>query len=147
MLTKQKTFWEGTPKWRAAGGRAQKDRSYSWLAVSGFVEVGWAFSVVSGQSFCLCPYLVWRRVPPGGKHTSQPRWIPAQGFLGGWQDTWSGISSLLLNPPEFSWLVFGSSSGLLIRTSCCETAQASSYYCALTNAGGFSQSVPHNIIH
>lgn len=40
-------------------------------------------------------------------HASQSRWIPAGGFLGGWQDKlWAGVSSLLLAPPEFSWLFF-----------------------------------------
>ena len=71
-------------------GREQGDKgtqencSAMWLAVSGFMLTGLAFWVVSGQSSCLCPYLVWLRVLPGGTCSSQPRWIPAQRILGGW---------------------------------------------------------------
>ena len=65
------------------------------------------FLVVSGQSSCPGPYLAQFKALPGGAHISQSRWFPAQGFLEGWQDIlWAGISSLLLAPPEFSWLAF-----------------------------------------
>ena len=57
MLTKQKTIGKGYP-----GGQQQvrETQNYSaiWLSVSAFLVVGLAFCVVSGQSSCLCPYLV-----------------------------------------------------------------------------------------
>ena len=36
---------------------------------------------------------------------AQSRWILTRGILGGWQDRWTDISSLLLSFPEFFWLV------------------------------------------
>ena len=116
MLTKQKTIGKGYP-----GGQQQvrETQNYSaiWLSVSAFLVVGLAFCVVSGQSSCLCPYLVWLRVLHGGRCISKPRWIPEQGFLGGSQDIlWAGISSLLPppSPTEFSWLVLAAASFSLL---------------------------------
>ena len=98
-----------------------------------FYGNGAGFQVVSGQSSSLCP--LWSNSGPSWWHVIyQPRWIPAWGFLGGWQDIfWAGISSLLLASPKFSRLVFfffffGSGRTVfLIGTSCCETTQASSH--------------------
>jgi len=57
---------------------------------------GVSFWVVSGQSSCLCSYLVWLRALPGGGHISQPGWIPDWELRGGWQGTLrAGTSSLL----------------------------------------------------
>ena len=43
---------------------------------------------------------------------------------------WSGVSSFLLAPPRSSQLVFSGSTLFVIRTSSCETTQASSYHCS-----------------
>lgn len=104
------------------------------------------FQVVSVPSTCLCPSLVWLRVLPSGMCISQPRWIPAWIFLRGWQGIlWAGGPSLLVAPPEFSMLVFHSSAGFLIATSCCETTQASPYYYAWQKwAGGLGQRFPQS---
>ena len=40
------------------GKGTQEDCSAAWLTVSSFMVMGLAFRVVSGQSSCLCPYLV-----------------------------------------------------------------------------------------
>ena len=61
-------------EWECKG--TQKNCSATWLTVSGFMGMGLAFQVVSGQSSCLCPYLVCLRILPGGTHIYQPRWIP-----------------------------------------------------------------------
>ena len=86
---------KGRPGGEQQGKGSQENCSAMWLPVSGFMVMGLAFQVVSGHSSCSCPYLVWLRVLPGGTCISQPRWIPAWGFLGNWQDIWTGISSLL----------------------------------------------------
>ena len=67
---------------------------------------GVSFWVVSGQLSCLCPCLVWLRVPPSGAHISQPRWIPAWRFLKGvLQDVFWAGSPLSFWPLLNSWLV------------------------------------------
>ena len=43
---------------------------------------------------------------------------------------WSGVSSFLLAPPRSSQLVFSGSTLFVIRTSSCESTQASSYHCS-----------------
>ena len=82
LLTKQKTIGKGYPG-REEQVRETRNYSAIWLSVSGFLVVGLAFCVVSGQSSCLCPYLVRLRVLHGGTCISKPRWIPEQGFLEG----------------------------------------------------------------
>ena len=99
-----------------------------------------AFGVASGQSSCLCPYLVWLRVLPAGTCISQTRWFPAWGFLGNWWDIlWAGISSLLSAPPKFSSLVLGGSTvfpyrDLLLWDNSCKWLLS-----CLAKVGGFSQ--------
>ena len=95
--------------------------------------------------------MVWLRFLHHGACISHPRWIPAWGFLEGWQDIssppssfwpflnsselvlkdilWAGMS-LLSVPPEFSWLLFSCSTVSFIGTSSCETTQATGYHCA-----------------
>ena len=76
------------------------------LTVSGFMLIALAFRVISGQSFCLYSHLVWLRVLSCLTCIFQPRWILAWEILGVWLILWAGISSLILAPPKFSWLVF-----------------------------------------
>lgn len=52
-------------------------------------------------------------------------------------------SFFLLGPPEFSWLVFHSSTRFLIRSSCCQTTQASSLLQCLGKVGSSSQWFPN----
>ena len=66
----------------------------------------------NGVSFCIWPviflgsYLVSLRVLSSGACISQPRWIPVQRILGGWQNILcTGISCLPVAPPEYSWFV------------------------------------------
>ena len=90
---------KGHPGGEQEGKGTQEDCSATWLAVSGIMVIGLiSFRVVSGQSF-------WLMVLPGGACITQPRWIPVRRILGGWQDTWTGVSSLLLAFPEFFRLV------------------------------------------
>ena len=68
---------------------------------------GVSFWVDSGQSSCLCPYLVWLWVLPSGPGISQPRWVPPWGFLEGWQNTslsWSGppVVRLVVHANDYS---------------------------------------------
>ena len=60
-----------------------------------------AFQIVSGQSSCSYPYLIWLSILLNSPlaflaRTSQPRWIPVQGF---WEfgRTYCGLTS----PPSF----------------------------------------------
>ena len=70
---KAKVYWEGAP------GEKEPRRTRTALpygTVSGFMIMGLAFQVVSGQSSCLSLMV----------HTSQKRWVLASGSLVGWQD-------------------------------------------------------------
>ena len=126
------TYWhtedfigEGCSSGEQQGKGTQENCSAAWLAASGFLVVGLAFPVVSGQSSCLGPYLVRFKALPGGMGISQSKWFPAGGFLGGWQDIlWAGISSFLLTPPKFFRLATACQFPVLIGTSCSETTHA-----------------------
>ena len=51
---------------RQQQGKEAQNCSTMWLEVSGFTMVGLAFWVFSGQSSCLCLYVVWFNSHPGG---------------------------------------------------------------------------------
>ena len=55
------------------GKETQENRSATWLNISGFVVMGLAFWVLSGQSSCLCPFLVQFKVLTGSTSISQSR--------------------------------------------------------------------------
>ena len=98
--------WKGALQWKVAGWcKIATGKLICHVAHSlRFHDNEVSFQVFSGQSSCLCPSLVRLRVLPGGKHISQPRWIPAWGFLEGWRDIQAGVASLLVVRLEF-WLV------------------------------------------
>ena len=101
----KKDYWQGAPGGKQQGKGTQEKCFATWLSVSGFMVMKlvsrlslachlacahiWSDSgsfLVSCASLSQNGFLVW-------------------GFLGGWQDIlWAGVSSLLLAPPEFSWL-------------------------------------------
>ena len=80
----------------------QADSELRAIGVAEIAYMGAVFWVTSDQSSCSCPHLAWLRVLPGGcTRISQPRWIPAWRFLGGWQDIlWAGGSSILWPLPR-----------------------------------------------
>ena len=122
-------YWEGVESSRLLESRGLLCHISHSLT---FFGDGVSFRVVSGQSF-------WLRVLPVGMCIFQPRWSPEQGFLGGlaghiisppssfWPlpDSaglvlviqWTGMSSLLLDPPKFSQFVFGESTTFFVGTS------------------------------
>lgn len=75
-------------------------------------------------------------------HASQSRWIPAGGFLGGWQDKlWAGVSSLLLAPPEFSWLFFFFEAALCFLSGFPVVRQLKQAIIIVAGRGGLFQSL------
>ena len=117
-------YWEGVAGWRAEGKGTLYHKAHSLR----FYRGGVSFQVVSGRSSCLA-YIWSDSVLLAGMSISQPREIPAWRILGGWQDKWAGISSLLLlSPPKSSLLVFSGISLLFMGTAYHETTQASNYY-------------------
>ena len=99
------------------GKGTQENSSVSWLAVSGFTEMG----LVSGLSLANHSN---SRVLPGGARLVQPRWMPERRILGGGRTC--GVSFWpFLNSSSWWRLI---SSVFLTRTSCCKTTHANSYY-------------------
>ena len=92
----------------------------------GFMVTWLAFWVVSGQSSCLCPYLVQFLVVPASLSQDD---FQREGF---WEvgRTYYGLVSLSsfwpLPRASNCWQLV--SSVFLIRTSCCEITHASSHY-------------------
>ena len=90
-----------------------------------------SFQVVFGQSFCLAR--IWsglRSFLVAHASLSQDG-FQCEGFWEvGRTILWAGVSSFLLAPPRSSQLVFSGSTLFVIRTSSCETTQASSYHCS-----------------
>ena len=90
------------------------------------MEVGLVLWVVSGQSSCLCLYVVQFKAFPGSARISQSRWFSARGFLGGWPDIYGLASPSCFWPlPNSSGWLQLVSSVFLIGTSCCEIIHAS----------------------
>ena len=121
----KRLYWEGALAWRAAAWANPGGLLCHGLAVSGFMLIGLAFRVVSGQSSCLCPYLVWVswwRAHLSAKMDSRMRVSGRLAYILGWRllPPWA--------PPEFSRLVFSGSTMFLIRACCGETARANGYY-------------------
>ena len=69
VLTKQKTLLGRGAQTESSEQRG-KNCSAMWLTVSGFMVMGLAFWVVSGQSPHLCPYLVRFKALPGSVYIS-----------------------------------------------------------------------------
>ena len=113
-----------------------------WLTVSGFMATG----LVS--KLFLVSHHAW---PTSGDlrsfqvtHTSpsQDR-VQHKGFWEVGRPRHMIFSFFLSGPSEFSWLVFHSSTRFLIRSSCCQTTQASSLSLCLAKVGSFSQWFPN----
>ena len=86
----------------------------------------------NGVSFRIWPvillgsYLVSLRVLSSGACISQPRWIPVQRILGGWQGMlWASLPSA---PPEYFRLVLTISTVFHIGTSYCQTTLPSCHH-------------------
>ena len=117
MLIKQDFIGKGHPGGEQQHKGTQENCSATWLAASGFMGMG----LVSGLSLANHP--AW---PIFGLTQGPARWFT---HLSDQMDTNTKdpgrlvLSSLLLVPPKFSWLVFGGTM-LLIGTSCCEAPHA-----------------------
>ena len=68
-----------------------------WLTVVSFMVVGSVSRLSLANHFDSGSFLVMCM--------AQSRWILTKRILGGWQDIWTDISSLLLTFPEFFWLL------------------------------------------
>ena len=87
---------------REQGGKGTQNCSATWLAVSGFMVMGWV-SRLSPASHLACPTFgptqgpSWWRTHLSAKMDSSVR------VSGRWADIlWAGVSSLLSAPPDFS---------------------------------------------
>ena len=123
----KRLYWEGAPGWRAAG---QVDPGELLCQVARSHKNGVSFWGVSGQSPCLAHIWsdsgpCWWRAHLSAKVDCSAR---DSGRLVGYTMGWRLLSPL--GPSQFSQLAVGGSTMFLVGTSCCETAHASSYYCA-----------------
>ena len=140
----KRLYWQGAPTWTAAGKGNLGELLHHMAQNLRFYGNGVNFLVVSGQPSCLGLYLVWFKILPGGMCISQPRWIPARRFLGGWQDIlWASVSSFLLAPPEFFQLEIACRfctpyQDLLMWDNSCKW-----WLSCLARAGSFSQWFPN----
>ena len=142
-------IWESTDYWQAKdcmgkwGSRVkgtQEDCSATWLPGSGFMVM----RLVSRLSLAshLARPLVRFRVLPGGRRTSEPRWVPAWGFWGDWQDKSSPPSCF--GPPEFSQLVFvAAPQKLFYWDFLWWDSSGKQFSSCLAKVGGFGQRFPN----
>ena len=130
VLTKQKTLLgRGSQSENSRVREPRRTALPSWLTVSGFMVMGLVFR------FSLANHLACAHIwSDSGSFLVACTSLSQDGFqCEGFWDVgrtilWAGVSSLLLAPSKFSWLVFGGSTMLLIGTSCCETTHASGYH-------------------
>ena len=109
-------YWEGHPGGEQEGKGTQESCSAAWLAVLGFMVMGF----VSGWSLANHSNSVF----PGGARIAQPRWMLARGILGSGR-TGSVSSRPFPNSSGWWWLI---SSVFLIRISYHKTTHANGYY-------------------
>ena len=93
LLTKHEIFWERAPGWRAGGRGTQENCSATWLAVSGFMVMGF----VSGLSLAnhSDSESSWWCTPCSAKMDARGK------DSGRWTDRWC----LLLTFLKLFWLV------------------------------------------
>ena len=89
MLTRQETLLGRGPGGEQQSEGNQESCSAVWLAVSGFMVMGFVSRLSPANHSDSGSFLVARAA-------AQPRWIPARRILGGWQGMWTGVSSLFL---------------------------------------------------
>ena len=133
MLTKQRLYWEGAPRWRAAGEGTQESCSATWLAVSGFM------GLLSGlfPASCLArPVPALAQGPSWWPHTPQARWIPAPRVLGGWP------SPPRVVPSQIPQASLQGSTMFQIRALLCDSSREWLLACP-AKVGSFSQWSPH----
>ena len=144
----KKGYWQGTPGGKQQDKGTQEKCFATWVSASGFMVMK-LVSRLSLANHLACAH-IWS--DSGSFLVSCASLIQngllAWGFLGDWQDIlWAGVSSLLLAPPEFSWLFLVlcyilvlCSTLFLLGTSCYETTHASCFSPCLARVGSFSQS-------